>query len=178
MGNACPSKSSGGISNRPTVHDRFEGASAYSDTALAGRSVATARNWRRCLALWCVVVGLWAFADRAWTRSFIYLTPPPLQRLPLQHHQPGLRRHQHGPIIPPSLGYGGKAWVPRWSLTHRLSHKYTAQTGTPPETSLILASVVPFGTHHTRHSPTSVVDFSREPAELHHPLPDRPNCTA
>lgn len=73
-----------------------------------------------------VVVGLEAFVDQAWTRSFIYPTAynpvypstPPPQPPPSE----SFRRHQHGAIIPPrspSLQYGGKVCVPCWPMSHR-----------------------------------------------------------
>ena len=152
-----------------------------SGRAQSGHAVTPTRNGRR-RPVSGVVVGLEVFADQAWTRSFIYPTPPsPLHPSTTTTSTKSFRRHQHGAIIPPSL----QASNTEVRLAYRasscriaLSRTYTAQTWLRSETSLILASMLPFGTHRGRHRSQSVVDFSREQAELQIPFLDRPNCAA
>ena len=169
-------------SNRPPIHNQFEKAPwLCSGRPQSGRAAILTRNG---VSPSCLCCRRWlGGVCRSSLDVVLHLSPiipPPHHN---HHQQRAFCRHQHGTIIPPrslSLQYGGKVCVPCWSLSHRpVTHIHRsnmgAQTWARSETSLILASFLPFGAACRRHKSQSVVDFSMEQAELQHPFLDRPN---
>lgn len=153
----------------------------------------TARTCCHSHAQWGVVVVslVWSLA---WRRLQIKLgrgpssilppstpsTPPPL------HHN---RHHQRAFVVinmGPSFHRGLQASNTEVRFAYHaspcriaLSRTYTAQTWARSETSLILASKLPFGVHitgTTGHNPLWVYPGNRPSCRL--PFLDRPNCVA
>lgn len=156
-----------------------------SGRAQSGRAVTPTRNGcRRPVS--GVVVGLEVFADQAWTRSFIYPTP----HQPLYPLYPSTTTTTIKELLSSSTWGHHSTQVSKPPITEvrfayhggpcrsALSPTYTAQTWARSETSLILASMLPFRAHRRRHRSQSVMDFSMEQAELQRPFLDRPNYAA
>lgn len=153
-----------------------------SGRAQSGHAVTPTRNGRH-RPVSGVVVGLEVFADQAWTRSFIYPNPPasPLHPTTTTISAESYRRHQHGVIIP--LGLEASNTKVRLAYHARscriaLPRTYTAQTWLRSETCLILASILPLRVRRRRNTSQSLVNFSRELAELQITFLDRPGCAA